>query len=82
MILYDLVAYGTGKLSAFKFPCQESCSLGPKMFSVVRCFLAGDEDYTQPRSSENLEMKAFEKFENAVFFKIFKIPSDKQLILV
>ena len=35
-----------------------------------------------PRSSENLEMKAFEKFENAVFFKIFKIPSDRQLILV
>ena len=34
------------------------------------------------RSSENLEMKAFEKFENAVFFKIFKIPSDRQLILV
>ena len=27
-------------------------------------------------------MKAFEKFENAVFFKIFKIPSDRQLILV
>ena len=34
----------------------------------------------QSRSSENLEMKAFEKFENAVFFKIFKIPSDRQLI--
>ena len=27
-------------------------------------------------------MKAFEKFENAVFFKIFEIPSDRQLILV
>ena len=35
-----------------------------------------------PRSSQNLEMKAFEKFENAVFFKIFEIPSDRQLILV
>ena len=33
------------------------------------------------RSSENLEMKAFEKIENAVFFKIFKIPFDRQLIL-
>ena len=27
-------------------------------------------------------MKAFEKFENAVFFKIFAIPSERQLILV
>ena len=27
-------------------------------------------------------MEAFEKFENAVFFKIFEIPSDRQLILV
>ena len=36
----------------------------------------------EARSSENLEMKAFEKFENAIFFKIFKIPSDRQLILV
>ena len=34
------------------------------------------------KSSENLEMKAFEKFENAVFFLMFKIPSDRQLILV
>ena len=38
--------------------------------------------FMHARSSENLEMKAFEKFENAVFFKIFKIPSDRQLILV
>ena len=34
------------------------------------------------RSSENLEMKSFEKFENAIFFKIFKIPSVRQLIVV
>ena len=39
-------------------------------------------NFDKARSSENLEMKAFEKFENAVFFKIFKIPSDRQLILV
>ena len=38
--------------------------------------------YYKARSSENLEMKAFEKFENAVFFKIFKISSDRRLILV
>ena len=29
-----------------------------------------------------MDSQAFEKFENAVFFKIFKIPSDRQLILV
>ena len=40
------------------------------------------QTWASPRSSENLEMKAFEKFENTVFFKIFKIPFDWQLILV
>ena len=44
--------------------------------------LCGWVELASPRSSENLEMKAFEKSENAVFFKIFNIPSDRQLILV
>ena len=29
-----------------------------------------------------VDCQAFEKFENAIFFKIFKIPSNRQLILV
>ena len=29
-----------------------------------------------------VDPQAFENFENAIFFKIFKIPSDRQLILV
>ena len=29
-----------------------------------------------------VDRQAFEKFENAIFFKIFKIPSNGQLVLV
>ena len=42
-------------------------------------------DLTGNESAKNcssMDTQAFEKFENAVFFKIFKIPSDRQLILV
>ena len=67
--------------------------LGPLLFLVIVADLPGyvtngtKENvnsnmmcYADARSSENLEMKAFEKFENAVFFKIFKIPSNGQLV--
>ena len=42
-------------------------------------------DLTGNESAKNcssMDTQAFEKFENAVFFKIFKIPFDRQLILV
>ena len=42
-------------------------------------------DLTGNESAKNcssMDSQAFEKFENAIFFKIFKLPYDRQLILV
>ena len=41
MVLYNLVAYGTAKLQAFKLSSQKRCSLEPIMFVAARRILAG-----------------------------------------
>ena len=43
---------------------------------------AGKKADGSPKNCSSMDSQAFEKFENAVFFKIFKIPSNRQLILV
>ena len=67
-IVVEIVQFNQCFIEYCAIKYQDPCSTGCRGCSLTR----GLRYYMDPQ--------AFEKFENAIFFKIFKIPSNGQLV--